>query len=250
LTVYSDFPGIFYVIFSMKHTHREGTYRLIWSFEIENEPITRREIIEVVTPYTTISEVRQYAPELSELSYDEIKDTERLVRSVINSFCGQPFTYHPNTTITVQGVDGNSLSLPTRIIKLNYVTSDRGYLPGMTTVSPGGSWAIRGNSYGFGYRNIKADIWPGGRDFFRSNQVYSVNGDFGWEFVPNAINLAARKLVENYHELESEWRRKNVSVMRAADWRMEFASKPITTTGNIDVDVLLMAYTSPNVVIL
>jgi hypothetical protein len=239
-----------------------GTYTLFFQYQLSNEfgPVSDvfsdTETLIVVTPYVAYSEVLRDYPVFQQYPYSDFRHLERTVRYVINTFCGQSFDRRPDESVLASGDDSDILHLPARLIELTGVIENGWDVFGFTTLSRPG-WTLRYTGpYGImRERNVKADIgtdismFPR-RPFFRSGAQYVVHGTFGWEAVPPMINQAAKLLVWDYAQTESKWRQANVDVIRAADWRMEFASSPISTTGNIDVDLMLSNYTAPNLVVL
>jgi hypothetical protein len=255
-------PGLFVATVAPLSSYEEEvhkSYKVIWVYGIAGDSVYEQtETIALVRPYARYEEIVSDHPQIAEqYTFDEIRNMERRVRMIIDTFCGQSFNYEPDKTITVAGTVGNSLALNHRIIRLTGMWANFGEITSFVSVSPGGTWMLRynGPSGYVPYRDIKRDIGPGMglefmNQFFRGDTIYTVTGDFGWEEVPPMVNQAARLLVWDYFQPESEWRRKNMDNLRAADWRFEVATAPITTTGNIDADLMLSNYTAPGMAIL
>jgi hypothetical protein len=79
---------------------------------------------------------------------------------------------------------------------------------------------------------------------FDKQSIYRVEGDFGWQFVPNNIEQAADLLLVDMMNDDSEFRRHGIQRVEMDTIRYEInTTNFFETTGNIDADVLLMDYT-------
>ena len=82
-----------------------------------------------------------------------------------------------------------------------------------------------------------------GQNKFYVKDAYLIEGDFGWQFVPNNIEQAADLLLEDMMNDDSEFRRHGIHRVDMDTIQYQVNAKFLETTGNIDADVLLMDYT-------
>lgn len=233
-------------------TNTEGSLRVDWTYTLDGATGTKSEVVEVVTPYVTIDEIREAYPQLANKSYDELRDMERRVRTTINSYTNQSFG-SVTGTVRVYGMDRDILPLGRRIYRLDSIAVngtpvDLAAVP--ITINESGYAILHSRQHLTS--DIKKDIvFPNiSNQYFRYSTVYEITGAFGWESVPADINLAAKMLIGDYFCNDSNWRNKGISSVRAADWRFEFGDQAFAGTGNLDVDRILDAYRPFDMVII
>ena len=153
------------------------------------------------------------------------------------------------------GSGKNSLHLPNPITTLRKVTSDPGtndetVLHDSTDPTLNHIEKIKephsfGSSYYLQFRKSILDsvnvLLLVNR--FDRQSVYRVEGDYGWQFVPNNIEQAAGLLIADQMNDDNQYRVHGIkrADMDAID--LHFSDKFYESTGNIDADVLLMDYT-------
>jgi hypothetical protein len=107
--------------------------------------------------------------------------------------------------------------------------------------------------YNWGVPPVKADAWglhmhTGGvihnpnhvsLNTFKDGNIYTVDGNWGWEEVPAAVKEAAKLLVNDYACADAQYRDRYLTSMTAADWRIQFNSGAFKGTGNVRADQLL-----------
>ncbi len=206
--------------------------------------VSSTEQLKVVKPYVSVTQVQQEFPTLAARTHQELRHIERVVRYLINNFCGQSFGYEKDRSYVVQGLGGRTLWLPKRLLTLSSVSYGTQIVGPMAFLADERSISFPGYA---GVRDIKADIGlvPGSWTYFAQGYNYSVRGDWGWRFVPEEIQQAASILIGRFNEPEQTWRRYNVDNIRANDWRMEFTRTSLETTGDADVDMMLNGYKVP-----
>ena len=77
---------------------------------------------------------------------------------------------------------------------------------------------------------------------FQSNVPYKVQGKFGWEKVPDEVELAAIELMKDFFAKDNVWKNKYVKTISTFDWEFEFTSDVHAGTGNAYADRLLADY--------
>jgi len=234
-----------FVNIGMAHTQSDGILLVEWAFEIDGQPVAKQDYFEVITPYLTISEVKAVVPNIST---EDAQSIEASVRHIINAHTGQEFGLFVGAK-TVRGTGTRALQLPVRLLTLDSVDNVNGYF----TVSDDG-WTLRGLPWGV--PPVKADYYGlhmhVGGVIHNPNMVkisdwsdgweYSVSGRWGWEYVPAPVKEAAKLLVADYVDPDSEYRDRYLTSMTAADWRIQFHSGAFAKTGNVRADQLLNQY--------
>jgi hypothetical protein len=232
-----------------------GKYRADFVYTISGTEYTQSQYINVYTPYITSTAFFEDYPELENDWFDRFDKIEKKVRNIINTFCGQSFDYYPNKTIEISGSGRNSLHLPFPITTLRTVTSDVGTSD--ETVIHNYADATVNNiekakePHNFGatyYIKFKRSTLDSPNvlmlvNKFYKTSSYTINGDYGWQFVPNNIEQAAGLLIADQMNDDNQYRVHGIkrADMDAID--LHFSDKFYESTGNIDADVLLMDYT-------
>lgn len=232
-----------------------GRYRADFTYTVSGTSYTQSKYINVYTPYITSTSFFDDYPELENDWSDKFDKIEKKVRNIINTFCGQSFDYYPNKTIEISGSGRNSLHLPFPITTLRTVTADVGTSD--ETVIHDYSDATLNNiekakePHNFGatyYIKFKRSTLDSPNvlmlvNKFYKTSAYTINGDYGWQFVPNNIEQAAGLLIADQMNDDNQYRVHGIkrADMDAID--LHFSDKFYESTGNIDADVLLMDYT-------
>ena len=233
-----------------------GRYRADFTYTISGTSYTQSQYFNVYTPYITSTAFFDDHPELELEWSDKFDKLEKKVRNIINTFCGQSFEYYPSKYLEVMGSGKKSIHLPNPITTLRKVTSDPGtedeiVLHDYEDATMNHIEKIKephsfGSSYYIQFRksvldsiNVLLIV-----NKFNPQSVYRIEGDFGWQFVPNNIEQAADLLLVEMMNDDSEFRRHGIQRVEMDTIRYEInTTNFFETTGNIDADVLLMDYT-------
>jgi hypothetical protein len=257
---------------TLPYLQSEGTLVVTWSITVPgpgNGAFTEQQYFDVVTPYLTISEIKDIYTGATD---EQAKTVEQAVRHIINAHCGQSFGY-ATKTLTVEGHGESALRLPERLIELtelstltatlninrSIITSDGWYLKkGWTdAVTPIAST----NEY-FSGTDVYNDAAPGEPGYekpshgyiivppgthdvstpWRDDYPFSITGRWGYENVPQPVKEAAKLLVNDYACSEIAFRDRYLESIKAADWRLQFSSRAWEYTGNVRADQLLAEY--------
>lgn len=232
-----------------------GKHRADFTYTIGGTSYTQSQYINVYTPYIDIDTFFEDHPELEDDWYDKFDKMERKVRNIINTFCGQTFDYYPNKYIEIAGSGKKSLHLPVPISTLRKVTvnlgdSDEEILHDSTDATLNNIEKSK-EPHNFGstyYIQFKKSVLDSVQTIlttakFDAQDDYKIEGDFGWQFVPNNIEQAADLLLEDMMNDDSEFRRHGIMRVDMDTIEYETRMSYFETTGNIDADVLLMDYT-------
>lgn len=235
----------YYTTVNMAHTQSDGIILVEWTFSIDGTEAKKKDYLEVFTPYLTIGELKEINPAFTTA---EAQRAEAATRHVINAHTGQDFGLYVGIK-KVRGTGDSAVQLPARLIEFDDVPNVNG-----TFVVSNNGWVLKGLPWGV--PPVKADYYGlhmhVGGVIHNPNMVklndwtdgweYDVSGTWGWEFVPQPVKEAARLLVEDYSDPDSEYRDRYLTSMTAADWRIQFHSGAFRKTGNVRADQLLAKY--------
>lgn len=234
-----------------------GRHRVDFIYTIDGASYTQSQYINVYTPYINIDTFFEDHPELETDFYDKFDKMEKKVRNIINTFCGQSFDYYPNKYIEIQGSGKKTIHLPIPISTLTKVTvnlgdSDQAVVHDSTNATLSNIEKTKephnfGSTYYIQYKKSVLDsvqtLISAAR--FDADDDYKIEGDFGWQFVPNNIEQAADLILEDMMNDDSEYRRHGINSVDMDTIKYQ-TNKNVSfyeSTGNIDADVLLMDYT-------
>jgi hypothetical protein len=222
-----------------------GKFRAVWSYTIGGIANTKTDYYDVVVGYANAAQVKEMYPSLASKTNDEIYAKEKLARKIIDVFCNQNFGFEDNVAYTFRGGNDNNLYLGKRLYNLTSVkiggtddiTSELEILDDYW-LAP--SWDARP---GFFVQDTKRGLVDPSQRYFRGQLKYEVTGDWGWEYVPDSINLAACMLINDYFCDTTLLREHGVISYQLGEKSMTFQRDFWGTTGNFDVDQLLSEYT-------
>jgi hypothetical protein len=218
-------------------------FKAVWSYTIAAVVNTKIDFYETVVGYTTASEVRDYFTSLASKTNDEIYRYEKLARRIINAVTNQTFDFELATTKKVAGRKDNTLELPRRIFTLTQVTVDGDEDISSEVEIKDDKWITPINSVapGFWIQDVKRGVIDPGF-YFRGGPKYWVKGDWGWQDVPEEIELATKLLINDYFCDDSLLRQHGIIQAQFGDRSTIYRSDLWATTGNYDVDILLSGF--------
>lgn len=231
-----------------------GKHKAEFTYSISNTEYTQSQYINVYTPYIDWDDFVFMHPELSsfELKFDEY---EKRARGVIDTYCGQSFASYPNKSLTLDGSNHKNIHLPIPISVLRKVTmnpgdSDSEVIHDYTDSSLNNIEKTR-QSFNFEssyYLRFKANIVQTNTSrilgkTFKNHSDYKIEGDFGWQYVPENVKQASSLLIADLMNDDSEYRRHGIYEIDMDILKFRTKDNFYETTGNIEADVLLMDYT-------
>jgi hypothetical protein len=239
-----------------------GKHRVQFSYAVSNSNYSQSQYINVYTPYITSSEFFTLYPELQQEFGALFDRFERRARNVINTYCGQSFDYYPNKYLIIDGNNHVNLHMPIPVVSISKVTMNPGdeteeVIHDITSSGLNNVEKVRqpfnfDSSYYIRYRN-KGGIGDDDRssrsyDFdpvsrFGSKSDYKIEGDFGWQYVPENVMQASALLVADYMNNDNEYRAHGIFNVDMDAVTFQMKSSFYESTGNIEADVLLMDYT-------
>jgi len=220
-----------------------GKFKAVWSYTVLSIVNSKTDYYDVVVGYANATQTREMFPILTSKTNDEIYAKEKLARKIIDVYCNQTFGFEDSITKIFRGSDSNKLYLDRRLFVLDSVkidgtddiTSeveilDDSWLVPLADVRPGF------------FVDVKKGLTEPSR-YFRRQLKYHVKGDWGWESVPDSINLAAMMLINDYFCDTSMLRQHGIISYELGDKDINFRRDLWGTTGNYDVDMLLSEFT-------
>ena len=254
-------PGTYTVNIPYQYTDRNKTLRLQWEYSVGGTAVVRSDEVYVVTPYVDFNHVQDlgFSTDSSDpnyKSYKELLTAERYARKVIEQHTGQDF-YIYNDLYLVYGYDSDILPLPAKIHELHELYANDVLL--LDTINDIDNWnyPVEISESGYGIKVNRAGLIdntvytangmvpPSIHDshgIFQSGVAYKVQGQFGWEKVPDNVELAAIELMKDYFSKDTMWRNKYVKNISTFDWDFEYTGDAYTGTGNAYADNLLADY--------
>jgi hypothetical protein len=255
--------GVYEVYPPHSLTNRNKQLNLVWQYSVEGTAITKEHKLFVVTPYVDITQagdVLKLGSDPSDpnyKSYFEIAEAERYARKIIENYTGQVFSLYDDLH-TVYGAGADVLPLPFKLADLHKLyENDILLLDNINNVNNWNYDTIISES-GFGIRVNKATMLDntvyvangmvppsinystGGA--FGKDSVYRVAGRYGWERVPDEVELAAIELMKDYFSKDKVWRDKYIKNISTFDWKFEYNAETYRGTGNVYVDQILLPY--------
>ena len=236
-------PGVYYVYSKLADAAKEQELTYVWSFTINGEEATKTDKVQFVTPYATLEEIREVAPD--DATYDQIIVAEKYARYMINSYVGQDFGKRQETKL-LYGDGKDRLLLSDRLLYIN--TMSENDVSVYNAESPPNEYDItisdtnQAIGLTFAPSNNVISLPHANTRRFRRGSRYLIDGVWGWDEVPHEVNLAAILLAEDFFCKEIAWRQKYVDYMQAEGWKMSFNERQFTGTGNSIADKILKKY--------
>jgi hypothetical protein len=263
-------PGTYNLYLPLTLTDRKRNLKLIWRYNIEATPVTKTHNVFVTQPYADIAQamdsigISSDASDPNYKTYAELCAAERWARKVIENYTGQQF-YLYDDLHTVYGAGTDVLPLPYKLNSLHELYENDILL--LDTIKNIDNWyyTVQVSETGFGVRINKSAMLdntvytangmvpPTINDMtgvFVKNNVYRVQGRYGWETVPDDIELACIELMKDYFSKDKEWRNKYIKNIQSFDWNFEYTSDTFTGTGNAYVDQILDTYVLTQMVVI
>ena len=264
-------PGTYYVVIPLDYANRQRELSLVWEYSVSGYPISKTHDLYVVTPYTDIAQaldVINYSVDSSDpgyKSYAELAEAERWARRIIDAYTGQQFNLYDDLHI-IYGDNSDSLRLPYRFTELHELYANDILLIDNINGINNLSYDVQISESGFGIRVNRANLLdntvytangmvpPSINDSFggafQKNVAYKVQGRYGWDHVPDEVDIACIELMKDYFSKDKTWRNKYMKNMQTFDWKFEYSSSTYNGTGNLYVDQILLPYVLTQMVVI
>ena len=263
-------PGTYNVYLPLSLTDRMRELKLIWLYQVDSTSASKTHNVFVTQPYADIAQamdslgISSDASDPNYKTYAELCAAERWARKVIENYTGQEF-YLYDDLHTVYGAGSDVLPLPYKLNALHELYQNDVLL--VDTINDINNWNydVQISETGFGIRINKASmidntvytangmVPPTINDttgLFSKNGVYRVQGRYGWDYVPDEIELACIELMKDYFSKDKEWRNKYLTNLQTFDWQFEYSQDSYTGTGNVYVDQILSSYVLTQMVVI
>ena len=263
--------GTYMVYLPYSYTDRQRELRFVWTYTVNMQAANKEHKVYVQTPYTDMSQAvdalglgSDYSDPNTK-SYTELCNAERYARKLIENYTDQKFYLYDDVKV-VYGSGSDTLPLPEKISALHELYQNDILL--LDTINNIDNWnydTIISES-GFGIRVNRAnmldntvytangmvpptinDTWDGS---FSPGSVYRVQGRFGWQEVPQEVEIACIELMKDYFSKDKVWRSKYMKSIKTFDWQFEYNSATYSGTGNLYADQLLSAYVINKMVVI
>ena len=254
-------PGTYIVNIPYQYTNRNKTLRLVWEYQVSGTSIQRSDEVYVVTPYVDFNHVQDlgFSMDSSDPNYKSYKElirAERYARKQIEQYTGQNFYLYDDLYV-VYGYGSDILPLPAKLSSLHELYAGDTLLLDNINEINNLSYNVIISESGYGIRIDRSSIIdntvyvangmvpPSIYDIeglFQTNVPYKVQGKFGWEKVPDEVELAAIELMKDYFAKDTVWRNKYIKNISTFDWDFEYTTEAYAGTGNAYADRLLAEY--------
>jgi hypothetical protein len=255
-------PGTYIVNVPYQYTSRNRTLRLSWEYSVGGTNVKHQDEVFVVTPYVDFNHTidLNFSTDSSDPNYKSYRElilAEKYARKVIEQHTGQNFYLHDKVYVSY-GHDSDTLPVSAKIYELfSLHANDILLLDNIEEINNWGYEIVVSES-GYGIRVNRANMLdntvytangmvpPSINDYgygvFQSNVQYKVYARFGWQKVPDDVELAAIELMKDYFDKDTTWRNKYIKKISTFDWDFEYTGEAHSGTGNAYVDRLLADY--------
>jgi len=238
---------------------------------VASNNVTKEHKIYVQVPYADIAQaidvlgIGTDPSDPNYKTYAELLEAEKWARKVIETYTGQNFYLYDDVQV-VYGAGSDVLPLPYRLAELHELYSRDILLLDTINDINNTSYSIQVSESGFGIRVNRANmldntvyvangmVSPSIHDningVFARGVSYRVQGRYGWEEVPDEIELACIELMRDYFSKDKTWRNKYIKKIQTFDWNFEYSGDTFGGTGNAYVDQLLDAYVLTQMVVI
>jgi hypothetical protein len=263
--------GVYEAYPPLSLTTRNRTLKFLWQYDIGGESITKEHLVFCVTPYCDITQAVDElgfgvdASDPNHKTYDEILAAEKYARKIIENYTGQNFYLYDDVQ-TVYGSGSDVLPLPYKLNTLHELYQNDILLE--DTINNVSNWGydVQISESGFGLRVNRANMLDNtvytangmvppsinysGGGMFVKDYTYRVQGRYGWDKVPDEVEIACIELMRDYFSRDKMWRNKYVKNVKTFDWNFEYNGDSFVGTGNMYVDKLLDAFVLTQMVVI
>jgi hypothetical protein len=256
--------GLYFITLPLMYTANNATLRAIWEYEMDGETVQYKHDIFIVTPYTDLYQaygslgVSADPSDPNYKSYKELTTAERYSRKKIEEYTGQKF-YLYNDEVRVFGQDSDTLVLTQKIVNIRKIYMDDILMLDNTVTPKINNWGynIQVSESEFGIRINRAYMLdntvyvangmvpPSIHDtsgVFKDSVAYGIQGQFGWQKVPDEVELASVELMKDFFSKDNLWKNQYIQNIQTFDWQFEYSSEVFGGTGNAYADKLLIDY--------
>jgi hypothetical protein len=255
--------GVYTVNIPYQYTSRNRTLRLVWNYSVGGTSVAKSDEVFVVTPYVDFAnacgclEISTDSSDPNYKSYRDLIRAEKYARKIIEQHTGQNF-YLKDDSYLVYGHGSDILPLPSKIAEIYTLYARDVLLIDALESIDNWNYSVEISESGYGIKVNRANLLdntvysangmvpPSINDYsggaFIYGVPYKVEGRFGWEKVPDEVELAAIELMKDYFAKDTMWRNKYIKKISTFDWDFEYTGEAHLGTGNAYADKLLADY--------
>jgi hypothetical protein len=254
-------PGTYVVYIPYSYTSRNRTLRLQWEYQVNGTNVARKDEVYVVTPYVDFNHVQDlgFSTDSSDPNYKSYKElirAEKYARKQIEQYTGQKFYLYDDLYV-VYGYGSDILPVPAKINQVHELYARDILLIDNINEINNWNYPVEISESGYGIKINRAGqldntvyvanglVPPSIHDYsgvFQDGVPYKIQGRFGWDNVPDNVELAAIELMKDYFSKDTMWRNKYVKSISTFDWDFEYTGEAYAGTGNSYADRLLAEY--------
>ncbi|QIQ62917.1 head-to-tail adaptor [Streptomyces phage Moab] len=251
----SQISGGYRVTLPFSLVQVDKTIEIRWEFDYIETSTTKtykaETVVDVVTPYVTLEEIKTAIPEAAQFSDAELVRLERRLRGVVDNYTGQSFGRYEGTRAVI-GSGDFQLKVQDKLVRLDNITGPN-IIYSEENVSSPGLYTVRGGGWYVGYSNPTPDgdyvfnnvirdpdsVYQRG---FRDDYVYNITGIWGWDDVPAQVKEAVLLLCEDELCPQSEYRDRYLKSISGDGWRYEYVPNAYYGTGSVIADQILAPF--------
>ena len=244
-------------------TNRYKNFKVKWDYRVSGTAEEHYTYVDVVQPYCNLAEAIEDMNLGSDPSdpnyrtYHDLVMAEKYARKAIENYTGQKFSLYDDV-ITVYGSGSDVLPLPFKLNSLHELYANDILLVDTLNEINNWNYTTQISESGFGIRVNRANmldntvytangmvppsINDSGSGAFIKDYMYRVQGRYGWNDVPNDVEIACIELMKDYFSKDTVWRAKYVHSVQSFDWHFEYNAEAYRGTGNVYVDQILLPY--------
>lgn len=264
--------GLYQVSIPSSLTNKTRKLKIAWNYNVASVNQVKNHTLFVVQPYADIEQsfaslgLGEDSSDPNYKTYDEIVAAERYARKQIEYFTGQKF-YLYDETFSVYGSGSDSLTLPEKINSLHKLYMNDILLLDTLTEPDTDNWNYDVDiaESGFAIRINRASLLDNtvytangmipptihdGDGIFKPGYRYTVYGRFGYDEVPDEVELACIELMKDYFSKDYLWRNKYIGELSTFDWNFKYTGGAHSGTGNLYADSLLSDFVLSKMVII
>lgn len=218
-----------------------GVYRIKWSCEFSGTDFYAFTEFKIEDTYVQSASFFDTYSEFDTPEYTtRFASTEKVARRIIDTYTGQSFQFIKNKTLKFDGNNRENLYLGRRLNSFTSVFVDETDFTANVRLDYQSKFFLK-TLAPYPYDELtKNDMRP---VIFPVKSTVTVTGDWGWLTVPWEVTQATELLIiDLLEDTRREHYRYGITRLEQGNNRLEFDPNIYNSTGNIDVDTLLMDF--------
>ena len=266
--------GTYQIVLPFSYSSYPRNFKIVWQYTVYGGAVgTHTTYVNVVTPYVNINEEIEslnFGADPSDPNYKtyaDLQSAERYARKIIEDYTNQDFYLYSGQE-SVYGNESDTLPLPSKLNKIYQIYSNDILLVNNLVTPKVNNWLYDPivSETGFGIRVNRTNLLDNSvyvanglvpptitdtfYGVFSKDVKYKVVGQFGWESVPDKVQIATVELMKDYFSKDKVWRNKYIKSIKTFDWSFEYNASASRGTGNLYVDQILNPYVITQMVLI